>query len=129
MSTDNYLEDAMGTSNVWTYQDTLRTDIGNGADIVGYEVQATDDSIGKVDKRSTEAGRDYLVVDTGFWIFGHKRLIPAGVVRRVDHNDRKVYVSMTKEEIKNAPDFDDAMTSTDDAYYDKHSSYYSRYGW
>jgi hypothetical protein len=36
---------------------------------------------------------------------------------------------MTKEEIKNAPDFDDAMTSTDDAYYEKHSSYYDRYRW
>ena len=119
----------MGTSNVWMYQDALRTDIGNGADIVGYEVEATDDSIGKVDKRSTEAGRNYFVVDTGFWIFGHKRLIPAGVVRRVDHTDRKVYVSMTKEEIKNAPDFDEAMTSADDAYYDKQSTYYSRYGW
>ncbi len=35
---------------------------------------------------------------------------------------------MTKEEIKTAPDFDDAMTSADDAYYDKQSSYYSRYG-
>jgi len=128
-ATDEHLEDAMGTSNVWIYQDTLRTAIGNDADMVGYDVEATDGSIGKVDKRSTEAGRDYLVVDTGFWIFGHKRLIPAGVVRRVDHNDRKVHVSMTKEEIKNAPDFDDAMTATDDAYYDKHSSYYSRYGW
>src|SRR3954447_11361338 len=129
LASDNYREDAMGTSNVWMYQDTLRTEIGNGADIVGYEVEATDGSIGKVDKRSAEAGRDYLVVDTGFWIFGHKRLIPAGVVRRVDHNDRKVFVSMTKEEIKNAPDFDEAMNSTDDAYYDKHSSYYSQYGW
>ena len=26
----------------------------------------------------------YLVVDTGFWIFGKKRLIPAGVVTHVD---------------------------------------------
>jgi hypothetical protein len=66
----------MGTSDIWIYHDTLRTDVGNGADIVGYDVEATDGSIGKVDKRSTEAGPNYLVVDTGFWIFGHKRLIP-----------------------------------------------------
>ena len=119
----------MGTSNVWMYHETLRTDISSGAEIVGYDVEATDGSIGKVDKRSTEAGRDYLVVDTGFWIFGHKRLIPAGVVRRVDRDRHTVYVSMTKEEIKNAPDFDEAMTSTDDAYYDKYSGYYDRYRW
>jgi len=119
----------MDKSTVWTYHDTLRTDIGNGADVVGYDVEATDGSIGKVDKRSTEASRDYLVVDTGFWIFGHKRLIPAGVVRRVDRADEKLYVSMTKDEIKNAPDFDDAMTANDDAYYDKYSNYYDQYRW
>jgi len=98
----------MGTSNVWTYNDTLRTDIGNGADLVGYSVEASDGIIGTVDKRSRGAGRDYFVVDTGFWIFGHKRLIPAGVVRRVDPNDRKLFVSMSKEEIKNARGFDGA---------------------
>jgi hypothetical protein len=58
-----------------------------------------------------------------------QRLIPAGVVRRVDHDDRAIDVSMTKEQIKNAPDFDDAMTTNDEAYYDKQSGYYSRYGW
>src|SRR5262245_18934037 len=113
----------MGTPTLWVYNETLRTDVGSGRDIVGYDVEAADDSIGKVDKRSTEAGRDYLVVDTGFWIFGHKRLIPAGVVRRVDNKQRKIYVAMTKDEIKNAPDFDEMMTANDDVYYDKHSSY------
>jgi len=121
-------EVTMATS-IWVYHDTLRPRLTNAKDIVGYDVEATDDSIGKVDKRSTEAGRDYLVVDTGFWIFGHKRLIPAGVVRDVDHDARKVYVTMTKDQIKNAPDFDEAMTASDDAFYDKQSTYYDRYGW
>ena len=67
------------------------------------------------------------MVDTGFWIFGKKRLIPAGVVTRVDHADRKVYVSMTKDQIKNAPDYDEAMTVNDDAYYDKYGTYYGSY--
>jgi hypothetical protein len=115
--------------SIWVYHDTLQPTLTDAKDIVGYDVEATDDSIGKVDKRSTEAGRDYLVVDTGFWIFGHKRLIPAGVVRNVDHDARKVYVTMTKDQIKNAPDFDDAMTASDEAYYDKYSSYYDRYSW
>ena len=114
----------MGTSDIWIYHDTLRTDVGNGADIVGYDVEATDGSIGKVDKRSTEAGRNYLVVDTGFWIFGHKRLIPAGVVRRVDRNERKVFVSMTKEEIKNAPELDESRVR-DDTYRTELGDYYS----
>jgi hypothetical protein len=69
-------------------------------DVVGYDVEATDGTTGKIDEASNEAGSSYLVVDTGFWIFGKKRLIPAGVVRRVDDDERKVHVSMTKDQIK-----------------------------
>jgi hypothetical protein len=121
-------EEEMSTLNVWEYRSGLRTDLADQANLVGYDVEATDGSIGKIDEASAETSRQYLVVDTGFWIFGKKRLIPAGVVTRVDHVDRKVYVSMTKDQIKRAPDYDDAMTSYDDAYYDKYSSYYSPYG-
>ena len=64
----------MTNSNLWTYRDTLDT----SRDMVGYNVEATDGSIGKIDEASTETSRRYLVVDTGFWIFGKKRLIPAG---------------------------------------------------
>jgi hypothetical protein len=114
----------MTSSNLWTYRDTL--DVSR--DVVGYHVEATDGSIGKIDEASTDTSRRYLVVDTGFWIFGKKRLIPGGVVDRVDHDDRKVYVSMTKDQIKNAPDYDDRRTGRDDSYYDKQSSYYNNYG-
>jgi hypothetical protein len=120
---------AMSGTNVWVYRESLITDIDTATDLVGYEVEATDGRIGKIDKASTETSRRYLVVDTGFWIFGKKRLIPAGVVIRVDQNERKVSVAMTKDQIKDAPDFDEAMTAADDAYYDKYGSYYSRYGW
>ena len=54
-------------------------------------------------KAYAAAGTARLVVDTGFWIFGKKRVIPAGTVRRVDDEDRKVYVDMTKDQIKSAP--------------------------
>ena len=116
----------MVSKNVWAY----RVDLGSPseqANIIGYDVEAADGSIGKIDELSNETSRNYLVVDTGFWIFGKKRLIPAGMVNRVDHTNRKVYTPMTKDQIKQAPDFDDAMTAHDDAYYDKYSSYYSPY--
>jgi len=112
------------SNDMWTYRDTL--DVSR--DVVGYNVEATDGSIGKIDEASTDTSRRYLVVDTGFWIFGKKRLIPAGVLDRVDHDDRKVYVSMTKDQIKNAPDYDERRTGSDDSYYDKHAGYYSDYG-
>jgi hypothetical protein len=31
---------------------------------------------------------------------------------------------MTKDQIKQAPDYDEAMTAADDAYYDKYGDYY-----
>ena len=85
-------------------------------DIVGYDVEATDGSIGKIDEASDRAGSAYLVVDTGFWIFGKKRMIPAGVVERVADEDNKVFVAMTKDEIEAAPDFNDQDRDGRDSY-------------
>jgi hypothetical protein len=116
----------MATKNVWTYRADLGTASGQ-ANLVGYDVEAADGHIGKIDKATTETSRQYVVVDTGFWIFGKKRLIPAGMATRVDHTNSKVYVAMTKDQIKQAPDYDEAMTAADDAYYDKYADYYSPY--
>ncbi len=104
-------------ASLWEYEvSTLRPE----HDIVGYDVEATDGGIGKIDEASNVASSSYLVVDTGFWIFGKKRMVPAGVIRRIDDDDRKVYVSMTKEQIKAAPDFEDR--DRDDR--DRHATYY-----
>jgi hypothetical protein len=102
---------------MWSYPDAASW---SDAAIVGYDVEATDGSIGKIDESSAEAGSAYLVVDTGFWIFGKKRLVPAGLVDRVDTANEKVFVRLTKDQVKNAPDFDDRRRDerTDyDAYY------------
>jgi hypothetical protein len=113
----------MQPGGVWTY----RPGVQAGSHVVGYSVETIDGRIGKIDAASDEADAAHLVVDTGFWIFGKKRLIPAGMVTRVDHANQKVYMAMTKDQIKQAPDYDEAMTAHDDAYYDKYSSYYSPY--
>ena len=95
--------------SVWSY----RADVGAvEGDVTGFDVEATDGSIGKIDESSHAAGQGYLVVDTRFLIFGKRRLIPAGVVERVDDTDGKVYVRMTKNQFKSAPDFD-AQQRTD----------------
>jgi hypothetical protein len=116
----------MANDDVWIYRSGVETTT-EPENLVGYDVEATDGSIGKVDEATTHTGRQYLVVDTGFWIFGKKRLIPAGMVTRVDHSDQKVDVSMTKDQIKQAPDFDHDISVFDDAQYDKYSSYYGTY--
>jgi hypothetical protein len=78
-----------------------------GMDLAGFTVEAIDGKIGKVDEATQEAGGSYIVVDTGPWIFGKKVLLPAGVIRDVDLDTETVFVNRTKDEIKNAPEFDE----------------------
>jgi len=91
----------------------------NLPDIPGFDVEALDGHIGKIDEATFEESSSCLVVDTGFWIFGKKRMIPAGVVQRVDPDEKKVYVNMTKEQIKNAPDYDADRHHADEKGYHK----------
>ena len=94
-------------------------------DIVGSHVEATDGKIGKIDESSHALDESYLVVDTGPWIFGTKVLIPAGTVTSVDHEDRRVYVDRTKEQIKLSPEFnEDAYAKPD--YRTEVGQYYGR---
>ena len=111
-------------TDVWTYRE--RAGLGSdltSTDITGFEVEAIDGSIGKVDEATYEVGSSYVVVDTGPWIFGKKVMLPAGVLQRVDEAERLVFVNRTKDEIKNAPELDESMTS-DDAYRGRLGSYY-----
>ena len=115
------------TNTLWSYRDDL---ISGGADVVGYDVEALDGGIGKIDSSSTDVDNAHVVVDTGWWIFGKKRLIPAGVVERIDPNDEKVYVRMTKDQIKDAPDYDpdrNQRSADQDQYRNEVGSYYSTY--
>jgi hypothetical protein len=112
-------------TDVWTYRDQaqLGYDPTSGRDLTGYSVEAIDGSIGKIDEATNDVSASYLIVDTGPWIFGKKVMLPAGVIQRVDEDDEKVFVNRTKDEIKNAPEFDDSMFS-DPGYRDSVGSYY-----
>jgi hypothetical protein len=102
--------------------DTLR-----GTDLSGFEVEALDGGIGKVDEATYEVEASYLVIDTGPWIFGKKVMIPAGVVDRVDLDEQKIYVNRAKDEIKSAPEFDESRYR-DEAYRGEVGSYYGEGG-
>ncbi|MEV6048274.1 PRC-barrel domain-containing protein [Streptomyces xanthochromogenes] len=110
------------TEQVWSYRPTAGQPAG--ADLTGYKVEATDGSIGKVDKHSAEAGDAYLVVDTGVWIFGKEVLLPASTVVRVDRDAQKVFVDRTKDQIKDAPEFHRDKHLGDAAYREELGAYY-----
>jgi len=112
--------DAMVT-DIWTF----RTDPSlRGSELVGFSVEATDGGIGKIDEGTDEVGRTHLIVDTGPWIFGKKVMLPAGVVDRVDLDTETVFVNYSKDQIKNAPEFDPDTSRDDDEYRDRLGGYY-----
>ena len=105
--------------DIWAYRDETWAD----ADLIGFSVEALDGSIGKIDEASNDVGAGYIVVDTGPWIFGKKVLLPAGVIDTVDYDETCVYVQRTKDEIKDAPEFD-PDSRMDENYRKQFGSYY-----
>lgn len=109
-------------ADIWNYDTALDHD----ADLVGYDVEATDGSIGHIDEATNEAGASYVVVDTGPWIFGKKVLLPAGVITSINHDDEIVHLNRSKDEIKAAPEFDEAQ-ERNASYRQPYGDYYDRF--
>jgi uncharacterized protein (TIGR02271 family) len=87
-----------------------RDDLFDGDDIKGYDVYAAnnDEKIGHVDDALVdESGYfRYLVIDTGFWVFGKQVLIPIGRCR-VDNENNRIYAMglETKEQAEQLPEY------------------------
>src|SRR6218665_1142254 len=79
--------------------------------VAGYDIQATDDSIGHVkdfifDDESWAIR--YLVVDTRNWLPGGKKvLIATHWIDGIDWDQKQVAVRLTREQIKNSPEYDE----------------------
>ncbi|MGN6377854.1 MAG: PRC-barrel domain containing protein [Gaiellales bacterium] len=111
-------------TEMWVYREAGWAD--QQTPVTGYSVEARDGSIGKIDEATYDTGTSYIVVDTGPWIFGKKVMLPAGVINRIDHDDNTVFVSLTKDEIKNSPEFDET-SYRDPAYRGSLNTYYEPY--
>ena len=118
-------------ADIWTFNDAPDFPTAQPGEVenitgslAGYEVEATDGAIGRIDVASTAVGRAYMVVDTGHWIFGKQRLVPAGVVKQVSHEARRVFVSCSMQQIKDAPDYS-GVDSVDDAHWRRVGDHYS----
>ena len=113
----------MAIAELWTF--TIASpgiDLAS-VDLTGFKVEARDGSIGKVDVATHEAGGSFVVVDTGPWILGKKVMLPAGVIRDVDLDSETIFVDLTKDEIKNAPEFDE-KTHSAQSYPNELGEYY-----
>ena len=110
--------------DIWTFTAEPPGPVGEDIDLTGFTVEATDGRIGKVDEATTETSGSYLVVDTGPWIFGKKVMLPAGLVRRIDPEDKTVFVSADKDKIKDAPEFDEKTSRKDEGYRERLGRHY-----
>lgn len=115
------------TLEIWTVRDATIAQSIVPENLTGYGVEALDGSIGKVDDLTLDTGPGTFVVDTGPWIFGKKVMLPIGVFQSVDHDEEKVYVNRTKDQIKDAPEFDESLVN-DEGYRAKLGSYYGQGG-
>jgi uncharacterized protein YrrD len=78
-------------------------------EVTGYHIAETDGEIGHVsdfffDENSREI--QYLLVDTGHWLPGRKVLIATKWIDDISWAEKKVYVTVTREQVKNSPEFD-----------------------
>ncbi|WP_034087126.1 hypothetical protein [Streptacidiphilus albus] len=110
------------TDSVWGYTTTSGYQVGS--DLTGFTVEATDGSIGKVDRHSEEVGSAFIVVDTGMWIFGKHVLLPAGTITSIDIPGSTIHVGRTRAEIKDSPEFDKDKHVGDESYHQEVGGYY-----
>ena len=80
-------------------------------EVRGYNVQATDDSIGHIDDFIVEDDDweiRYLVIDTSNWWFGTKVLVAPQWAKEISWEERNVYIGMSRQAIKDSPEWDPA---------------------
>lgn len=78
-------------------------------EIHGYDIQATDDNIGHVEDFLAEEEDwriRYILVDTRNWLPGRTVLVGIDWVDKFDWAQRDIFVNVTREQVKNSPEYD-----------------------
>jgi hypothetical protein len=102
-------------TEIWAYRDqTVR-----GLDIAGFEVEARDGPIGRVDRATNEVDASYIVVNAA----AKRVILPAGLVNTVDLDGRRVLVDATTAHVRGAPLFEERSGVTP-AYRSQLGGYY-----
>src|SRR4030095_9709207 len=110
----------MATVEIWSFGIAAPT-----VDLTGFKVEARDGGIRKGGGAPLRTRRRHVLGAPGPWIFGKKVMLPAGVIRDIDLDTETVFVDRTKDEIKDAPEFDEKRYR-DDAYRTELGDYYGR---
>ena len=100
-------------------------------DVTGHDIQARDGEIGHVEDfvidDETWAIR-YLIVDTKNWWPGKKVLISTRWIERISWEESKVFINLTREAIRQGPEYTDETLITRD-HETKLHRHYNREGY
>ncbi|MFD8695429.1 hypothetical protein [Kitasatospora purpeofusca] len=62
------------------------------------------------------------------WLIGKHVMLPAGTITRVDHDGETIHVNRSKEQIKDAPEYDSNVHQGDSGYREGLATYYGSPG-
>ena len=99
--------------------------------VAGYHVEAKDGAIGHVEDFVIDAATwaiRYLIVDTRNWWPGKRVLIAPQWIERVSWSESSVFIHLSREAIKQSPEFTDESALTRD-YEDALHRHYNRRGY
>ena len=99
-------------------------------EVRGYDVQGSDKAIGHIEDFIVDDENwalRYLVVDTRNWWFGKKVLVAPQWASTVSWNERKVYVDVSRDFVKNSPEWNTTAINRD--YEARLHDYHGRAGY
>ena len=101
-------------------------------EVTGYHIQAKDGELGHVEDfiidDETWAIR-YLIVNTSNWWAGKKVLVSPQWIERVSWGERKVFINLSRETIKQSPEYTDESLLTRDYEIGLHGHYNRKGYW
>ena len=78
-------------------------------EVAGYYIHAEDGEIGHVEDfivNDKDWSIRHMVLDTRNWLPGRKVLVTQASIESVDWGEKKVSISLTREQVKNSPEYD-----------------------
>jgi hypothetical protein len=82
-------------------------------EVTGYYIHARDDGIGHVEEFLIEDESwkvRYLVIDTKNWWPGKMVLVSPQWIKEIRWSNRQVFVDLTREQVRNSPEYDPMTT-------------------
>ena len=103
------LEEEANVSDLWTLRPDAPRMSARDADLSGFHVFGTDGEVGVVVATSGERGRSHLVLAIGHPVLGRRVVVPARYIRHVEHSCEALYVTLSREQVRGAPPYDEAV--------------------